>query len=77
MEKTIRCFLVASECSVVDEATTILALFSILPVFFDKFLALATSRGQRPADLPMLLSLLARLINRQDVVFRGFGRRSP
>ena len=25
----------------------------------------------------MLLLLLARLINRQDVVFRGFSRRSP
>ena len=28
-------------------------------------------------QLYMLLLLLARLINRQDVVFRGFGRRSP
>ena len=34
---------------------------------------MAQKRLRRPAKL----LLLARLINRQDVVFRGFGRRCP
>ena len=36
-----------------------------------------TAAGGGGCGVSRLLLLLARLINRQDVVFRGFGRRSP